>query len=78
MTSALWGFVVGYQQQDSALFTISDGEFKHHAASKAGAIVALCTEDKIEALGSYPFMTFEDVDYLICSPNNTIAKDYLS
>ncbi|EPA8368545.1 DeoR/GlpR family DNA-binding transcription regulator [Vibrio fluvialis] len=55
-----------------------DGEFKRHAASKAGAIVALCTEDKTEALGPYPFMTSEDVDYLICSPNNTVAKDYFS
>jgi len=55
-----------------------DGEFKRHAASKAGAIVALCTEDKIEALAPYPFMTSEDVDYLICSPDNTVAKDYFS
>ncbi|MEI8599056.1 hypothetical protein P4S64_19905 [Vibrio sp. M60_M31a] len=55
-----------------------DGEFKRHAASKAGAIVTLCTEDKIEALALYPFMTSEDVDYLICSPNNTVVKDYFS
>ncbi|MGY0614981.1 DeoR/GlpR family DNA-binding transcription regulator [Vibrio sp. FJH11] len=55
-----------------------DGEFKRHAASKAGAIVALCTEDKIEALAPYPFMRSEDVDYLICSSNNSAVKDYFN
>ena len=55
-----------------------DGEFKRHAASKAGAIVTLCTEDKIETFGPYPFMTSEDVDYLICSPNNKLTTDYFS
>lgn len=55
-----------------------DGEFKRHAASKSGAIVVLCTKDKIEALGPYQFMPSEDVDYLIYSPNDTVAKEYLS
>ncbi|MGP8307677.1 DeoR/GlpR family DNA-binding transcription regulator [Vibrio sp. YIC-376] len=55
-----------------------DGEFKRHVTSKAGAIVALCTEDKIEALGPYPFMTSEDVDYLICPPNISTVKDYFN
>ena len=55
-----------------------DGEFKRLAASRAGAIVALCTEDKIEALGAYPFMASEQVDYLVCSAHNETAINYFS
>ena len=53
-----------------------DGEFKRLAASRAGAIVALCTDDKIEALAPYPFLPSEGIDYLVCSPNNSALKDY--
>ncbi|XAW90455.1 DeoR/GlpR family DNA-binding transcription regulator [Vibrio sp. CDRSL-10 TSBA] len=55
-----------------------DGEFKRHAVSKAGAIVAMCTDDKIEALGPYPFMRSEAVDYLICSAHNQVATAHFS
>lgn len=53
-----------------------DGEFKRLAASRAGAIVALCTDDKIEALAPYPFLPSEHLDYLVCSPNNSSLIDY--
>ncbi len=47
-----------------------DGEFKRLAAARSGAIVALCTDDKIEALAAYPFMQSDEIDYLVCSPGN--------
>lgn len=68
-----WSSEAGF----SAIY-YQDAEFKRHAASKAGAIVALCTDDKIEALAPYPFLPSESLDYLICSPNNSELKEYFS
>ncbi len=55
-----------------------DGEFKRLAASRSGAIIALCTDDKIEALASYPFLQSQDIDYLVCSPGNVELQDHFS
>lgn len=55
-----------------------DAEFKRHVASKAGAIVALCTDDKIESLAPYPFLPSASLDYLICSPNNSELNEYFA
>lgn len=48
-----------------------DACFKRLAASRAGEIAALCTDDKIEALASYPFLSSASLDYLICAEHNT-------
>lgn len=53
-----------------------DAEFKRHVTSKGGAMVALCTEDKAEALAPYPFLPSERLDYLVCSPNSHTISDH--
>lgn len=68
-----WSSEVGF----SAIH-YQDGEFKRIAATRGGAIVALCTDDKTEALAPYPFMASESLDYLICSPGNLMVKDYFN
>ncbi len=68
-----WSSEVGF----SAIH-YQDGEFKRLAASRAGAIVALCTDDKIEALAPYPFLSSESIDYLICSPDNSALTSYFA
>lgn len=55
-----------------------DGEFKRLAASRAGAVAILCTDDKTEALGPYPFLPSDGIDYLLCSPNNEAIKSYFA
>ncbi len=68
-----WSSEAGF----SAIY-YQDAEFKRHAAAKAGAIVALCTDDKIEALAPYPFLPSENLDYLICSHNNAEMNHYFA
>lgn len=68
-----WSSEAGF----SAIY-YQDAEFKRLAASKAGAIVALCTDDKIEALAPYPFLPSESLDYLVCSANNSELKEYFA
>lgn len=55
-----------------------DSEFKRIAASRSGALVALCTDDKIETLAPYPFLPSESIDYLICSSNNSAFTSYFA
>jgi DeoR/GlpR family transcriptional regulator of sugar metabolism len=48
-----------------------DAEFKRLVASRAGSVAVLCTDDKIEALASYPFLSSSGIDYLVCTTHNT-------
>lgn len=55
-----------------------DAEFKRLAASRGGAVIALCTDDKTEALAPHPFMPSASLDYLVCSATNTTLQNYFS
>lgn len=55
-----------------------DAQFKRQAAARSGAVAMLCTEDKIEALASYPFLTNGDVDYLIFGQGCHAMQHYFS
>ncbi|WP_024872922.1 DeoR/GlpR family DNA-binding transcription regulator [Tolumonas lignilytica] len=68
-----WSSDIGF----SAIY-YQDGEFKRQVASRSGAIAALCTDDKIEALAPYPFLPSDRLDYLICSPDNSELKEYFA
>lgn len=68
-----WSSDIGF----SAIY-YQDGEFKRLATTRAGAIVVLCTDDKIEALASYPFLPSENLDYLVCSAQNSALQNYFA
>ena len=68
-----WSSEVGF----SAIH-YQDGEFKRLAASRSGAVAVLCTDDKVEALASYPFLPSTEIDYLLCSENNAAVKNYFN
>ncbi|MCE0492739.1 DeoR/GlpR family DNA-binding transcription regulator [Vibrio salinus] len=55
-----------------------DREFKHLVVTRSGSIAVLCTDDKIEALASYPFLASQEIDYLICKENDSSLKNYFS
>lgn len=66
-----WSSEVGF----SAIH-YQDGEFKRQIAAQSGATAILCTDDKIEALANYPFLTSQQADYLVCSPKSHVLIDY--
>nr|WP_321242657.1 DeoR/GlpR family DNA-binding transcription regulator [uncultured Tolumonas sp.] len=68
-----WSSEVGF----SAIH-YQDGEFKRQVAAQSGAIAILCTDDKIEALANYPFLTSENIDYLVCTKKSTSLIDFFS
>lgn len=55
-----------------------DAQFKRQAAARAGAVAMLCTDDKIEALASYPFLANSDVDYLVCTQSSHAMQQYFA
>ena len=68
-----WSSEVGF----SALH-YQDGDFKHLVCARSGAIAVLCTEDKIEALASYPFLESQDLDYLVCTDSDSSIARYFA
>jgi len=66
-----WSSEVGF----SAIH-YQDALFKQLAADRAGAVAILCTDDKVEALASYPFLQSSDVDYLVCRESDSALQDY--
>ena len=68
-----WSSEVGF----SALH-YQDGDFKHLVCARSGAIAVLCTEDKIEALASYPFLDSQDLDYLVCTDSDSSIARYFA
>lgn len=53
-----------------------DAVFKRLVAARAGEIAVLCTDDKIEALASYPFLASSSIDYLICTEHHASLINY--
>lgn len=55
-----------------------DREFKRTVVLRSGATAVLCTDDKIEALASFPFMSSTELDYLVCTENDSTLNHHFS
>lgn len=53
-----------------------DSEFKRWVASRSGSLAVLCNDDKIESLASYPFLDSTDLDYLVCTRQDSILMSH--
>lgn len=68
-----WSSEVGF----SAIH-YQDREFKRSVVTRSGALAVLCTDDKVEALASYPFLDSQELDYLVCTEHSSSLQDYFS